>query len=138
MYKATIEIPKGTRNKYEIQTNGTVKTSHKVKRPFACAYGYIKHTLCADGGGLDVFVFGKELKTFDEPTIETIGMVRNIDDGDADFKIIAQAQDYVASKRQIAKLLKRLKQSGSGYKMLSTQSANAYIEIKIKNYFTLA
>jgi len=89
----TIEVPKGSRNKYELDKNsGNIvldRVLHSSVHYPAC-YGFIPDSLYADGDPLDVMVITRF------PTVpgcvipsRPIGVLKMIDTGDADEKIIA-------------------------------------------------
>ena len=91
--EAIIEIPVGTRNKYEVD-----KEHDKVKlnRVLASAmtypaeYGYIDNTLANDGDPLDILVISSEA-TFPGCIVpaRVIGCLEMLDNGKEDFKIIS-------------------------------------------------
>jgi inorganic pyrophosphatase len=90
---AVIEIPKGSRNKYEYDKDKEAFTLDRVLySPFhyPAEYGIIPQTLYDDGDPMDIMVI------MDQPTFtgciidaKPIGMLRMIDGGDQDDKILA-------------------------------------------------
>lgn len=95
MLNAIIEIPGGSRNKYEYcpQYN-CFKLDRVLASPmhYPTAYGFVPSTLYTDGDPLDILVL------IDEPTftgclidVRPIGVMRMVDGGQLDDKIIAVA-----------------------------------------------
>ena len=92
-YAAVIEIPKGSRNKYEIDhDNGRVYLDRVLFTSFVYPtdYGYFENTLGLDGDPVDVLVL------LDYPLFPGVGLkVRPVavfnmtDDGGSDAKVIA-------------------------------------------------
>jgi inorganic pyrophosphatase len=97
-YDAIIEIPKGSRNKYEVDhETGRVFLDRVLFTSFAYPtdYGFFENTLADDGDPLDVLVL------LDYPLfpgvgvkVRPIGVFKMTDDGGGDAKVIAvQAKD---------------------------------------------
>jgi inorganic pyrophosphatase len=89
---AVIEIPKGSRNKYEYDKDMEAFALDRVLySPFhyPAEYGIIPQTLYDDGDPMDIMVL-MEQPTFPGCVIETrpIGIMRMIDGGDNDDKIL--------------------------------------------------
>jgi inorganic pyrophosphatase len=92
-FDVTIEIPKGTRNKYEVDhVTGRIKLDRMLftATRYPADYGFIDDTLGEDGDPLDVLVL------LDEPTFpgclircRAIGMFRMTDEKGGDDKVIA-------------------------------------------------
>jgi inorganic pyrophosphatase len=92
-YPAVIEIPKGSRNKYEIDhDNGRVYLDRVLFTSFVYPtdYGYFENTIGLDGDPVDVLVL------LDYPLFPGVGLkVRPVavfnmtDDGGSDAKVIA-------------------------------------------------
>jgi inorganic pyrophosphatase len=93
VYAAVIEIPKGSRNKYEIDhDNGRVYLDRVLFTSFVYPtdYGYFENTIGLDGDPVDVLVL------LDYPLFPGVGLkVRPVavfnmtDDGGSDAKVIA-------------------------------------------------
>ena len=89
---AVVEIPKGSRNKYEYDKDKEAFALDRVLySPFhyPAEYGIIPQTLWDDGDPMDILVLMDEA-TFPGCIIETrpIGVMRMIDGGDSDDKIL--------------------------------------------------
>ncbi|MDI6644496.1 MAG: inorganic diphosphatase [Methanobacteriaceae archaeon] len=90
---AVIEIPKGSRNKYEYDKDMEAFALDRVLySPFyyPAEYGIIPQTLYDDGDPMDIMVL-MEQPTFPGCVIESrpVGMMKMIDGGDNDDKILA-------------------------------------------------
>ncbi|MBU4534498.1 MAG: inorganic diphosphatase [Euryarchaeota archaeon] len=90
---AVIEIPKGSRNKYEYDKDMEAFALDRVLySPFVypTEYGIIPQTIYDDGDPMDILVL-MEQPTFPGCVIESrpIGVMRMIDGGDQDDKILA-------------------------------------------------
>lgn len=91
--EAIIEIPMGSRNKYEICKQREIIKLDRViysSMNYPAEYGYIENTLALDGDPLDILVLTSE-STFPGciVTARIIGYLSVIDNGDEDYKIIA-------------------------------------------------
>lgn len=91
--EALIEIPKGSKNKYEVdKKTGRVKLDRVLYSAisYPAEYGYIENTLSPDGDPLDILVLTSEA-TFPGCMIDAkiIGFLNTIDSGEEDNKIIA-------------------------------------------------
>jgi len=92
---AIIEIPRGSRNKYEyVPEYNCFKLDRVLASPmhYPTAYGFVPNTLYTDGDPLDILVL------IDEPTftgclieVRPIGVMRMIDGGQQDDKIVSVA-----------------------------------------------
>lgn len=90
---ALIEIPRGSRNKYEVDPEtGLIALNRFLHTtiPYPADYGFIPGTLAPDGDPLDVAVLVSE-PTFPGCLIRArpIGALKMLDDGLGDDKIIA-------------------------------------------------
>src|SRR5215813_12748371 len=88
-----VEVPKGSRNKYEYSKSaGVIKLDRVLYSPlhYPGDYGFIPQTYYGDGDPLDVLVMMEE-PTFPGCVIEArpLGMLRLKDRGDSDDKILA-------------------------------------------------
>lgn len=94
-----IEIQKGSVNKYELdketgrlvldRVNGTVLG-------YPADYGYVPHTLCEDGDPLDaLLIIGESVLPGVVVPARPIGVLRMVDDGEGDEKLICVPADDV-------------------------------------------
>ena len=92
-----IEIPRGSKNKYEIdKETGLIaldRTSHTAQ-DFPFDYGFVPQTLWDDDDALDVIV----LTTFPLAPgilvrVRPVGLLKMIDDGDSDDKVVGVPTD---------------------------------------------
>lgn len=94
---AIIEIPRGSKNKYEIdKKTGLLLLDRVMSSPvvYPINYGFIPQTYCDDGDALDIMVIGQD------PAIplcmmnaKVIGGMKMIDGGESDDKILAVHAD---------------------------------------------
>lgn len=105
-FNAVIEIPGGTNKKYEYapsQKRFVIDTENGIARiidflPYPGNYGFIPSTLSknetgGDGDALDVLVLSETVATGTVMEIIPIAIIKLIDDGETDYKIIAVPQD---------------------------------------------
>lgn len=91
--EAVIEIPMGTKNKYEIdKVKGRIKLDRVLysEMTYPAEYGYIEHTLAEDNDPLDILVLAST-KTFPGCIVDArvIGYLDMVDNDEKDHKIIA-------------------------------------------------
>jgi inorganic pyrophosphatase len=95
MVTAIIEIPQGSRCKYEIdKASGLLKLDRVIYSSFyyPCNYGFIPQTLGDDKDPLDILVITSlPVQPLTLMDAKIIGVMQMIDSGDADDKIIAVA-----------------------------------------------
>jgi inorganic pyrophosphatase len=92
IYEAIIEIPMGTKNKYEIdKVNHRIKLDRVLYSPmtYPAEYGYIENTLAEDGDPLDILVLASS-KTFPGCVVDAriVGYLDMVDNGEPDQKVI--------------------------------------------------
>ena len=92
-----IEIPKGSRNKYEVDhETGRVHLDRYLFTPMAypADYGYIEHTLADDGDPLDALVITPE-PVFPGVVVAArpIGVFKMTDEAGGDDKLLAVIDD---------------------------------------------
>lgn len=90
---AVVEVPKGSRNKYEYSKRaGVIKLDRVLFSPlhYPGDYGFIPQSYFEDGDPLDILVMMNE-PTFPGCVIEArpIGMFKMVDKGQPDYKILA-------------------------------------------------
>ena len=92
---AVIEIPQGSRAKYEIdKDSGLLKLDRIIYSSFyyPCNYGFIPQTYGDDKDPLDILVITSQpVQALCLMQAKVIGVMQMIDSGDADDKIIAVA-----------------------------------------------
>ncbi len=88
-----VEIPKGSNNKYEFDEKlGVIKLDRVLYSPFfyPLDYGFIPQTRSEDGDHLDALVIGSSpLPVGCVVSVRPIGMLKMIDSGEPDAKILA-------------------------------------------------
>lgn len=90
---AVIEVPKGSRNKYEYSKKaGVIKLDRVLYSPlhYPGDYGFIPQSFAEDADPMDVLVMMNEA-TFPGCVVEarTLGMLKMIDKGEPDYKVLA-------------------------------------------------
>lgn len=90
---AVIEVPKGSRNKYEYsKAAGVIKLDRVLYSPlhYPGDYGFIPQSYFEDGDPMDVLVMMTE-STFPGCVIEarTLATLKMIDNGQPDYKVLA-------------------------------------------------
>jgi inorganic pyrophosphatase len=92
---ALIEIPQGSRSKYEVdKTTGLLKLDRVIYSSFQYPinYGFIPQTLGQDGDPLDILVLcSQSIQSLCLVQASVIGNMQMIDNGQVDDKIIAVA-----------------------------------------------
>lgn len=90
-----IEIPKGTRAKYELdKESGLIKLDRVLYSSvyYPANYGFIPQTYCEDKDPLDILIFSQiTIVPLCIVEAKPIGVMRMLDNGEADDKIIAVA-----------------------------------------------
>jgi len=104
---AVIEIPKGSRNKYELdKKHGLIRLDRVLYSPFfyPVDYGLIPQTYYDDGDPFDIMVIMRE-PVYPLTLIEArpIGIMKMNDSGDKDWKVLAVPVDdpYFADWKDI-------------------------------------
>ena len=92
-FPVVIEIPKGSKNKYELdKATGMLRLDRVLYSAvhYPAYYGFVPRTFCDDGDPLDVLVLGQE-PVFPLTLVQAraIGVMRMRDDKGVDDKIIA-------------------------------------------------
>jgi len=97
---AIIEIPKGSKGKFELDKESGLIMLDRVLYSavhYPANYGFIPRTYCEDKDPLDILVITSiELPPLCMIQARVIGVMRMIDQGEADDKIIAVAQNDMA------------------------------------------
>jgi inorganic pyrophosphatase len=88
-----IEVPKGSKNKYELdKASGLLRVDRVLFSSvhYPANYGFIPQSYCEDHDPLDVLVLGQEsVVPLTIMTARPIGVMKMSDQGEADDKIIA-------------------------------------------------
>lgn len=94
--KATVEIPMGSRNKYELdQETGLLHLSREISLPYPSNYGFIPYTLSEDGDPLDIFLISHfPISPLVQVRYHVVGVIEMVDEGKEDNKIVAVLPGY--------------------------------------------
>ena len=106
--RAIIEIPKGSKNKYELdKETGLIKLDRVLNSSFIYPvnYGFIPQTFYTDEDPVDVLVLGQEVDQEIIVDVRPIGILMMNDQGKADNKILT-----VLTKDPIVNHIKDIKQ----------------------------
>src|SRR6201986_3411679 len=93
VFPVVVEIPKGSRNKYELDKETGLLRLDRVPHSavyYPADYGFIPRTYCDDGDPLDVLVLGQE-PVFPLTIVEAraVGVMRMRDEKGIDDKMVA-------------------------------------------------
>lgn len=96
-YQVVIEIPSGTRQKWEVnEKTGQLEWEFRKGKPrevkflpYPGNYGFIPQTLSGDNDPLDVIVLSESEPRGSLMSVRVIGMLKLSDGGDNDHKVIA-------------------------------------------------
>ncbi len=154
-FRAIVEIPKGSNNKYELdKQTGLLKLDRVLSSAvyYPANYGFIPQTLAEDDDPLDVLVYcTEEIPPMCICDARAVGLMSMVDQGQPDHKIIAVLmQDPIYSEFQVASdfpthIFKMLKNFFEDYKtlegkevavdeILPTEAAHAIIEDSLVRY----
>lgn len=93
LFPVVVEVPKGSKVKYELdKETGLIKVDRILYSSvhYPANYGFIPQTYCEDNDPLDVLVLGQEeIVPLVIMYAKPIGVMKMIDQGEADDKIIA-------------------------------------------------
>lgn len=127
-----IEIPKNTRAKYELDKESGMLLLDRVlfsSMYYPANYGFIPRTYCDDNDPLDILVLSQiTIVPMCIVSAKVIGVMRMMDDGEMDDKIIAVAEHDMSVKHidDISELpehfFKELKNFFEDYKKLENKS----------------
>jgi inorganic pyrophosphatase len=127
-FPVVIEIPKGSKNKYELdKETGLLRLDRVLYSAvhYPADYGFIPRTFCDDGDPLDALVLGQE-PVYPLTLVEAraIGVMRMRDEKGIDDKILAVSvndpafADYTDKSQVPAHLMRELKRFFEDYKAL--------------------
>ncbi len=129
-----IEIPKNTRAKYELDKDSGLLLMDRViysSMYYPANYGFIPQTYCDDKDPLDILVLSQiDIVPMCIVSSKVIGVMRMIDNGELDDKIIAVAQNdmSVSHINDISELpahfIKELKNFFEDYKKLENKTVS--------------
>jgi len=133
-----VEIPQGSRTKYEIdKTTGLLKLDRVIHSSFhyPVNYGFIPQTLGHDGDPLDILVLcSQPIQPLCLVEANVIGNMQMIDSGEQDDKIIAVASkdpsvNYITNINELPKhFFNELRNYFEQYKVLENK------EVQIKEF----
>ncbi len=156
-FRAIIEIPKGSKNKYELDKGSGLLRLDRVLSSavhYPANYGFIPQTLAEDHDPLVVLVYcTEEIPPMTLCEARAVGLLSMIDHGDPDHKIIAVlSRDPIYSEFAKASdfpwhIFRMLKRFFEDYKMLEgkevevddilpVEAAHAVIEDCLNRYAT--
>tara|TARA_R110002050_G_scaffold274159_1_gene418490 strand:+ start:9082 stop:9627 length:546 start_codon:yes stop_codon:yes gene_type:complete len=129
-----IEIPKNTRAKYELDKDSGLLLMDRViysSMYYPANYGFIPQTYCDDKDPLDILVLSQiDIVPMCIVSSKVIGVMRMIDNGELDDKIIAVAENdmSVSHINDISELpkhfIKELKNFFEDYKKLENKTVS--------------
>lgn len=129
---ALIEIPKGSKAKYEIdKDSGLIRMDRILYSSvhYPANYGFIPQTYCGDHDPLDILVVGQEVAVpLCIMRARPIGVMKMLDQGEADDKIVAVHADdpefaHIQNLSDLAPhRLKEIQQFFTDYKVLEKKS----------------
>lgn len=93
---AIIEIPKGSQIKYELDKESGLLRADRILYSavhYPANYGFIPRSYCDDNDPLDILVLGQTFCPMCIVRAKPIGVMKMVDGGEADDKIIAVHQD---------------------------------------------
>ena len=145
-YNMIIEIPKGTNSKYELvgPKNDHVEEVRKVIGKYPFYYGCFPQTYAGDKDPLDVILFtDRKYNSLDIVKTQIIGVIKTLDYGEIDDKILAIPYDEVIEhldelEKKALKFLSKYKGKNSNtqidYTIYDCGEAIDLIEETNKNY----
>ena len=128
IFPAIIEVPKGSKNKYELhKETGLIKVDRVLFSSvhYPANYGFIPQTYCEDKDPLDILVLGQEpVHPLSMVMAKPIGLMKMLDENEKDDKIIAvhandpEFTDYSSINELPQHRLSELKRFFEDYKAL--------------------
>ena len=133
-FQCVIEIPRGSKNKYEVdKETGLLRLDRVLYSAvhYPANYGFLPRTYCEDGDPLDVLVLAQEpCVSMCIMKARPIGVITMHDEKGQDDKIIAVASDdpefsgYLEIAHLPAHRLREVKRFLQDYKVLEHKSVN--------------
>lgn len=157
-FRAVIEIPKGSSNKYELdKVTGMLRLDRVLSSAvyYPANYGFVPQTMAEDDDPLDVLVFCTEkIEPMCVCDARAVGMMSMRDEGDLDHKIIsvlvndpefADYQDVSDFPKHTFKMLRRFLEDYKTLEgkvvevddILPMSEAHAVIERSLETYSSL-
>ncbi|MGP1346697.1 MAG: inorganic diphosphatase [Phycisphaerales bacterium] len=154
-FRAIIEIPKGSNNKYELDKHSGMLRLDRVLSSavyYPANYGFVPQTLAEDHDPLDVLVFSSgQIPGMCLCDARAVGVMTMIDDGEPDHKIVAvlindpEFSEYIRASDFPRHTFKMLKRFLEDYKQLEgkevevdeilpAEAADAIIEDSLARY----
>lgn len=138
--RAIIEIPMGSKQKYEIDKESGLLALDRVLSSavfYPANYGFLPQTYCDDKDPLDIFVLGQApVVPLSIMNARVVGAMKMIDGGEADDKILAVHADdpqfkHIETLDQInPHVLREIEQFFKTYKALEKKV------VEVKNWVT--
>ena len=130
-FPVVIEIPKGSKNKYELdKETGLLRLDRVLYSAvyYPADYGFIPRTFCDDGDPLDALVLGQEpVYPLTIVDARAVGVMRMRDEKGVDDKIVAVSvrdpafSDYIDKKQLPQHVLREVRRFFEDYKALENK-----------------
>jgi inorganic pyrophosphatase len=131
-FPVVVEIPKGSKNKYELdKRTGLLRLDRVLYSAvhYPADYGFVPRTYCDDGDPLDVLVLGQEpVYPLTIVRARAVGAFRMRDDKGLDDKVIAVSvgdpsfADYTDSSQIPSHIFREMKRFFEDYKALENKT----------------
>lgn len=130
-FPVIIEIPKGSKNKYELdKETGLLRLDRVLYSAvyYPADYGFIPRTFCDDGDPLDALVLGQEpVQPLTIVEARAVGVMRMRDEKGVDDKIVAVSvrdpsfADYTDKSQLPSHVLRQVRRFFEDYKVLENK-----------------